>query len=56
MNAQTKITVEGQVLDKKCNPIENAIVHAWYAGGNPGKLIFFRKISFNEILICLSWI
>merc|ERR1712179_178339 len=35
MNAQTKITVEGQVLDKKCNPIENAIVHAWYAGGNP---------------------
>jgi len=34
-DAQTKIKLEGKVLDKNCNPIGNAIVHAWYAGGNP---------------------
>ena len=35
-DARTKIKLEGKVLDKNCNPIGNAIVHAWYAGGNPG--------------------
>ena len=37
-DAQTKIELKGKVLDKNCNPIANAIVHAWYAGGNPGTL------------------
>ena len=33
-----KITVEGYVLDRNCNPISGAIVHAWYAGGNSGMI------------------
>jgi len=30
-----KITIEGFLTDSNCNPISGAIVHAWYAGGNP---------------------
>merc|ERR1711997_1179548 len=35
-----KITVEGYVLDRNCNPISGAIVHAWYAGGNSAHYTF----------------
>jgi len=30
-----KVWLAGRVLDKNCNPIRNAIVHCWYAGGHP---------------------
>lgn len=33
LTPEAKITVEGVVKDKHCNPISNAIVQAWYAGG-----------------------
>ena len=39
MNEATRINLEGRVLDENCNPLQNVIVHAWYAGGNPGKKI-----------------
>ena len=39
MNEATRIKLEGRVLDKNCNPLQNVIVHAWYAGGNPGKKV-----------------
>ena len=39
MNEANRIKLEGRVLDENCNPLQNVIVHAWYAGGNPGKKI-----------------
>lgn len=35
LTPEAKIAVEGFVMDRNCNPIPGAIVHAWYAGGNP---------------------
>jgi len=30
-----KIMVEGYVMSRSCKPISGALVHAWYAGGDP---------------------
>ena len=37
------VTLTGRVLDKNCNPIKNAKVQNWYAGGNPGE-VFYQLI------------
>jgi len=40
LTPETKITVQGFVRDKNCNPIKGAKVQAWYAGGNPTAYTF----------------
>jgi len=35
MGSLNTITVQGRVLNINCEPLSNAIVNAWYAGGNP---------------------
>ena len=37
----TDILLEGTVLNKRCQPITNAVVDIWYAGGNPSKWLIF---------------
>ena len=37
------VWLSGKVLDKNCNPLKNVIVHCWYAGGDPGNLIYHYK-------------
>ena len=34
------LLLTGRVLDKNCNPIRNAKVQCWYAGGNPGEVFY----------------
>ena len=34
------IRIEGTVLDKRCRPITDAMIDIWYAGGNPGNLLY----------------
>ena len=45
-----KVWLTGRVLDKNCKPIRNAIVHCWYAGGNPGEMFYLsiRKFDVNK--------
>ena len=44
------VTLTGRVLDKNCNPIRNAKVQCWYAGGNPGEVFYLliRKYDANK--------
>ena len=36
-NPSTELLISGQILNRRCNPVSNAKVDVWYAGGNPGK-------------------
>ena len=47
LTPEHKITVGGHVLDRNCNAISGAIVHAWHAGGASGKA--------NKYLTRISW-
>ena len=40
----TEILIVGTVLNKRCQPITNAVVDIWYAGGNPSKWLFLAKV------------
>ena len=42
----TDIRIVGTVLNKRCQPITNAVVDIWYAGGNPSKWLFFLLITY----------
>ena len=39
LKPSTRISLGGRVLDRRCNPISNAAVDVWYAGGNSGKVL-----------------
>ena len=52
----TEIQLQGRILDRKCQPISNAVVDVWYAGGNPGmcnKYLFFQ-IQANALMRIFS--
>merc|ERR1712141_109773 len=34
-NPSTELLITGQILNRRCNPVSNAKVDLWYAGGNP---------------------
>ena len=44
----TDILIEGTVLNRRCQPITDAEVEIWYAGGNPGNLSYTLKDTIFE--------
>ena len=42
------IKIQGTIMNKRCQPIPNAEVAIWYAGGNPGNLSYTLKDTIFE--------
>ena len=47
-NPSTAIFLKGRVFDKNCQPISNARVDVWYAGGNPGNCIILIECMISS--------
>ncbi len=38
MTPENAVLLSGKILDRSCNPVKDALVEVWYAGGAKSKL------------------